>query len=84
MHYEISIEIQRAGIGNEIVIVGNEPADRLAKAAASDSDAKIVNNLLPMSTLISKIQEETKIKWQKEWEECTKVRITKEFFFKGA
>jgi len=37
-----------------------------------------------MSTLISKIEEETKLKWQKEWEECTKAGITKEFFFKGA
>jgi ribonuclease HI len=38
-------------------IVGNELADRLAKAAASDSDAKIVFNRLPMSTLIRKIEE---------------------------
>jgi hypothetical protein len=41
--------------------VGNELADGLAKAAASDSDAKIVFNRLPMSTL----EEETKLKWQK-------------------
>jgi hypothetical protein len=34
-----------------------------------------------MSTLISKIEEETKLKWQKEWEECTKAGITKKFFF---
>jgi hypothetical protein len=61
-------------------IVGNELADRLAKAAASDSDAKIFFNRLPMSTLIRKIQEEKKLKWQKESEECTKARITKEFF----
>jgi hypothetical protein len=61
-------------------IVGNELADRLAKAAASDSDANIVFNRLPMSTLISKIEEETRQKWQKEWEECPKARITKEFF----
>jgi hypothetical protein len=32
-----------------------------------------------MSTLISNIQEETKLKWQKEWEECIKATITKEF-----
>jgi ribonuclease HI len=57
-------------------VVGNE----LAKAAASDSDAKIVFSRLPMCTLISKIEEETKLNWQKEWEECTKARITKEFF----
>jgi len=33
-----------------------------------------------MSTLIRKIEEETKLKGQKEREECTKARITKEFF----
>jgi hypothetical protein len=60
--------------------VGKELADRLAKAAASDNDAKIVFNRLPMCTLISKIEEETKLNWQKEWEERTKARITKEFF----
>jgi len=32
-----------------------------------------------LSILISKI-EETKIKWRKEWEECAKAGITKEFF----
>jgi ribonuclease HI len=44
---------------------GNELANRLAKAAASDSDGKIVFNRLLMSTLISTI-EETKLKWQKD------------------
>jgi len=33
-----------------------------------------------MNTLISKIEHETKLKWQKEWKECTKAGITKEFF----
>jgi len=32
-----------------------------------------------MSTVISKI-EETKLKWQKEWEECTKAGIIRDFF----
>jgi hypothetical protein len=35
-----------------------------------------------MCTLINKVGEETKQNWQKEWEECTKARITKEFFLK--
>ena len=60
-------------------IARNELADRLAKVAASDSDAKIVFNTLPMSTLTSKI-EETKLKWQKEWEECANAGITSFFF----
>jgi hypothetical protein len=34
-----------------------------------------------MSTFISKLKEETQQKWQKEWDDCTKARITKEFFF---
>jgi ribonuclease HI len=72
--------IELSWIKAHVGIVGNELADRLAKAAASDSEAKIVFNRLPMSTLITKIQEETKLKWQRKWEECTKARITKEFF----
>jgi hypothetical protein len=36
-----------------------------------------------MSKLISKLEEETKLKWQNEWEECTKAGITKEFFSKA-
>jgi hypothetical protein len=68
-NWNIELSWVKAHVGN----VGNELADRLAKAAASDSDAKIVFNRLPMSTLTSKIvEEETKLKWQKEWEECTK------------
>jgi hypothetical protein len=72
--------IKLSWIKAHVGIVGNELADRLAKAAASDSDATILFNRLLMSTLISKIQEETNLKWQREWEECTKARITKEFF----
>jgi len=76
--------IELSWIKAHVGIVGNELADRLAKATASDSDATIEFNRLPMSTLISKIKEEIKLKWQKECEECTKAEITKEFFSKGA
>jgi hypothetical protein len=57
-------------------VVGNELADRLAKAAASDGDAKIAFNRLPICSLIGKIVEETQLNWQKNWEECTKAQIT--------
>jgi hypothetical protein len=73
----VNWNIELSWIKAHVGIVGNKLADRLAIAAANDSDDKIVFNRLPMSTLISKIQEETKLKWQKEWEECTKARITK-------
>jgi hypothetical protein len=61
-------------------IFGNELADQLAKAAARDSDSAIALNRIPISTLHSELEEEAKQKWQKEWEECTKAAITKEFF----
>jgi hypothetical protein len=75
-NWNIELSWVKAHVG----IVGNELTDRLAKAAASDSGAKSVFNRLPLSTLISKTEEETQLKWQNEWEECAKAGITKEFF----
>jgi hypothetical protein len=75
-NWNIELSWVKAHVG----IVGNELADRLPRAAASDNDAEIVFNRLPLSTLISKIEEETQLKWQNEWEECAKAGITKEFF----
>jgi hypothetical protein len=46
-------------------------------AAASDGDGKIVFSSLPMCSLIGKTGG-TKLNWQKEWEERTKARITKD------
>jgi len=75
--WNIEISWVKAHVG----ILGNELADRLTKAAAWGSAAKIVFNRLPMNTPISKIEEETKLQWRKEWKDCTKADITKEFFF---
>jgi len=74
--WNIHISWVKAHVG----IVGNELADRLAKAAECDNAAKIVFNKISMNTLISKIEHETKLQWQKEWKGCTKAGITKEFF----
>ena len=46
----------------------------------SDSEAQITFNRIPISTLLSEIEEEANKKWQKEWEEGTKAATTKEFF----
>ena len=37
-------------------------------------------NRIPKSTLYSEIEEEATQKWQKEWENCTKAAVTKQFF----
>jgi len=57
-NWNIELSWVKAHVG----IVGDELIDRITKVAASDSDAKIVFNRLPLSTLISKIEEETKLK----------------------
>jgi hypothetical protein len=61
-------------------IHGNELADQLAKAAACNRDTTVCFDRIPKSTLYSKIEEEAIQKWQKEWENCTKAAITKQFF----
>ena len=74
-NWTIEFSWVRAHVG----IAGNELTDQLAKAAASDSEAQITFNRIPISTLLSEIEEANK-KWQKEWEEGTKAATTKEFF----
>jgi hypothetical protein len=59
---------------------GNELADLLSKAAAQNRDASISYNKISKGTLINEIEEETKQKWQKEWNEGTKATKTKQFF----
>jgi ribonuclease HI len=59
-------------------IYGNELADQLANAAACNRDTTVSFNRIPKSTLYSEIEEATQ-KWQKEWENCTKTAITKQF-----
>jgi len=61
-------------------IYGNELADKLAKAAVCDRDNTVSFNWIPKSTLYSEIEEEATQKRQKEWENCTKAAITKQFF----
>jgi ribonuclease HI len=51
--WSIELSLVKAHAG----IVGKELADKLAKAAASDSEAEIAFNRLPMSTFINKIKE---------------------------
>ena len=65
---------------DHVGIHGNELADQLPKAAARNRDTTISFNRIPKSTLYSEIEEEATYKWQKEWENCTKAAITKQFF----
>ncbi|KAJ4442063.1 hypothetical protein ANN_11929 [Periplaneta americana] len=59
---------------------GNELADRLAKATAQNKDAAVCFDKIPKSIIQTEIEEEGKLKWQKEWDDTTKAAITKSYF----
>ena len=72
--------IEFSWVKAHVGIYGNELADQLAKDAARNRDTTIAFNRFPLITLYSEIEEEAKEKWQKEWKDCTKAAITKQFF----
>jgi hypothetical protein len=61
-------------------IQGKELADRMAKTAARGKDKTSSYSRIPLSTLYKELKEETKIKWQKNWEESPKAVQTKQFY----
>jgi hypothetical protein len=63
-----------------VEIYGNELADKLAKEAARSKHTDIVFRRIPISTLYHEIKLESTQRWQKEWENCTKAAITKQYF----
>jgi hypothetical protein len=62
-------------------IYGNEIANRLAKEAARSKDTETAFSRIPISTLYYELEEEEAgQQWRKEWGNCTKAAITKEYF----
>ena len=61
-------------------ILGNELADQLAKTAARDEDMTTSLSRIPLSTLFQELEEESKLKWQQNWEESPKAALTKHFY----
>jgi len=61
-------------------IKGNEMADRLAKAAATEDIGVLVYNKIPKQTLITEGKEKEITKWQEQWTSCTKGAVRKLFF----
>jgi hypothetical protein len=72
--------IEFSWVKAHVGIYGNELADQQGKAAPRNRNTTIAFNRIPLSRLHSEIEEEAKEKWQKEWKECTKAAITKQFF----
>lgn len=61
-------------------IMGNELADKLAKAAAEDEELQSVYNKIPKSTIKTKIQETGYHQWQNRWSSTNKGALSKSFF----
>jgi hypothetical protein len=59
---------------------GNETADKLAKEAARNRLIDITFSRIPMSSVNHDIQIDSIMRWQKEWQNCTKALTTKLFF----
>jgi hypothetical protein len=59
---------------------GNELADQLAKEVATSRDINMCYKRTPKSTVLRELNELSVTKWQSEWDNTTKVTITKSFF----
>jgi len=61
-------------------IRGNELADKLAKEAAATENIKESYKRIPKMVILKELEDESVKKWQREWTNSTKGRITKDFF----
>jgi hypothetical protein len=76
MQWCIQSCLVRAHAGTE----GNGTADRLAKEAATSTDAPEYYDKVPKSVIESELEALSVAKWQKEWDQSTKGHITKQYF----
>ena len=61
-------------------ILGNEMADQLAKTAARSHSKTICYNRIPLSALYRELEDESRRKWQKHWEDTPNAALTKQFY----
>ena len=72
--WTIQITWIKAHVGN----YGNELADRLAKEATKNKET--IYKKIPKSQIVQQVKQQSIEKWQTQWEQTTKGRITKQFF----
>jgi len=76
----ISWKINFCWVKAHIGIRGNEIADTLAKEAATNEDITECYKKVPKSVVKIELEGISVEKWQREWDQTTKGRTTKEYF----
>ena len=77
---KINWKIQLCWVKAHVGIQGNELADTLAKKAVTKADIIEYCKKVPKSVVRSELGEIRVEKWQREWDQTTKGKITKEYF----
>ena len=76
---KINWKIQLCWVKAHVGIQGNELADTLAKKAVTKADIIEYCKKVPKSVVRSELGEIRVEKWQREWDQTTKGKITKEY-----
>jgi hypothetical protein len=69
-----------AWVKAHVGILGNDLANQLAKTVARGKNKTSYYRRIPLSTLYRELEDETKLKWQNNWEESPKAALTKQFY----
>jgi hypothetical protein len=77
---KINWKIKFCWVKAHVWIRGNELADTLAKEAATNEDITECYKKVPKNVLIRELEGISVEKWQREWDQTTRGRTTKEYF----
>ena len=72
-NWKIKLRMVKAHAG----VIGNELADKLAKEAAANNNIMESYNRIPKGVIIKELEDDSVKKWQTDWTNSTKGKITR-------